>query len=445
MKIKLHTITQRVLMLALLLAVASSASAYDFMVDGIAYDFASTDSTAVQVVPISKTEYYTGDIVVPATVEHDGKSYNVTAIGMHAFVFCSGMTSIELPSSIKTIEPGAFMNCYGLTSIDLPEGLESIGNLAFVACENLEKVTIPSTVQDIGYMAFNMNTKLRNITIPEGVEVIEYMTFSSCHALKDVVLPQSLKAIGAQAFSNCKQFSMVVIPDAVVEIGNEAFSNCENVTEVTIGKGVKNIGSNAFNGCERMEVVKWNAVECDDHDGDFQSPFKSHGDTFAVEIGSGVQKIPAQLFNYAYELKSVDIPASVKEIGNNAFENCLSLSTIVSRNPDPNLISYGSDIESIFNGVKKEKCVVWVPAGSIDVYKATMPWSQFEDFREIVEGDIDCDGAITAADVMMQYNRVLNSDYSQPATCDVDGDGEVTAADITAIYNILLGNGSTED
>ena len=440
MKTKLHTITQRVLMLALLLAVASSASAYDFMVDGIAYDFASTDSTAVQVVPISKTEYYTGDIVVPATVEHDGKSYNVTAIGMHAFVFCSGMTSIELPTSIKTIEPGAFMNCYGLTSIDLPEGLESIGNLAFVACENLEKVTIPSTVQDIGYMAFNMNTKLRNITIPEGVEVIEYMTFSSCHALKDVVLPQSLKAIGTEAFGSCKQLTQVVIPDAVVEIGDKAFSNCENLTEITIGKGVKNISSNAFNDCARMEVVKWNALECEENEGDFQSPFKSHGKMFAAVIGNEVHKIPAQLFNYAVDLKSIDIPASVNEIGNNAFDNCLSLNTIVSRATDPSLISYGSDLESIFNGMNKEECVVWVPAGTIELYKATMPWSQFEDFREIVEGDIDCDGAVTAADVMMQYNRVLNSDYSQPATCDVDGDGSITSADVTTVYNILLGN-----
>lgn len=438
MKTTLHTTTQRVLMLALLLAATLTASAYDFMVDGIAYDIVGNDSTTAQVVPISKTEYYTGDIVVPATVEHDGKIYTVTSIGLRAFVFCSGMTSIQLPSSIKTIEPGAFMDCNGLTNIDLPEGLESIGNLAFVACENLETVTIPSTVQDIGYMAFSQNFKLRNVNIPEGIEIIKYMTFNECHVLKDVVLPQSLKAIGTKAFGCCKHFSQVVIPDSVIEIGDEAFSNCENLTEITIGKGVKNISSNAFNGCARMEVVKWNAVACQENEGDFQSPFK--GNMFAVVIGNEVQRIPAQLFNYAYELKSIDIPASVKEIGNNAFENCLSLSTIVSRNPDPNLISYGSDLESIFNGMNKEECVVWVPAGTIDAYKATMPWSQFEDFREIVEGDIDCDGVVTAADVMMQYNRVLNSDYSQPASCDVDGDGSITSADVTTVYNILLGN-----
>ena len=189
-----------------------------------------------------------------------------------------------------------------------------------------------------------------------------------------------------------------------------------------------------------MEVVKWNAEECEENEGDFQSPFKSHGKMFAVVIGNEVHKIPAQLFNYAVELKSIDIPASVKEIGNNAFDNCLSLSTIISRATDPSLISYGSDLESIFNGMNKEECVVWVPAGTVELYKATMPWSQFENFNEIVEGDIDCDGAVTAADAMMQYNRLLNNDYSSPATCDIDGDGSVTVADVTAIYNTILGN-----
>ncbi len=439
MKTTLHTITRRLLMLALLLA-AIPASAYDFMVDGIAYDFTDNDSTAVQVVPISKTEYYTGDIVVPATVVHNGKTHTVTAIGLRAFVFCSGMTSIQLPSTIKTIEPGAFLGCRGLTSIELPKGLVSIGNLAFVLCENLETVTIPSTVQDIGYMAFSQNFKLRDITIPEGIEIIRYMTFNDCYALKNVVLPQSLKAIGSEAFESCSQFTQIIIPDSVVEIGDKAFNDCVNVTEITIGKEVKNISSSAFNNCWRLEVVKWNAIECVLNEGDTQSPFKTNGRMFAVEIGNEVQKIPAQLFNYAIELKSIDIPTSVKEIGNNAFGYCLSLSTIISRNADPSLISYGDDLESIFNGMNKEECVVWVPAGTIELYKATMPWSQFQNFSEIVEGDIDCDGAVTAADAMMQYNRLLNNDYSSPATCDVNNDGSVNIADVTQVYNLILRN-----
>ena len=68
------------------------------------------------------------------------------------------------------------------------------------------------------------------------------------------------------------------------------------------------------------------------------------------------------------ELRSIDIPASVKEIGNNAFDNCLSLNTIVSRATDPSLISYGSDLESIFNGMNTAIMIAAVVGSSLFLY-----------------------------------------------------------------------------
>ena len=443
MKTTLHTNLKAAkffLLLVLLLIAVLPAHAYDFMVDSIAYNFNSNDSTTVSVAPISNTEYYKGDIVIPETVIYSGSSLTVTAIGQSAFTFCSEMTSIQLPGTIKKIEPGAFMNCYGLTTIDLPEDLESIGNLAFVACENLESVTIPTSVKDIGYMAFHLNFKLRNVTIPEGIEIIRYKTFNECYALKDVKLPQSLKYIQHEAFNECKELSTVVIPDSVVEIGDRAFNDCRNVTEVNIGKNVKHISSTAFANCEKIEVLKWNAQECDDFDENYTSPFMPYVTRVSLIIGNDVKRIPARAFRYSIPLKSIDIPASVKEIGNNAFDTCFCLNTIVSRILEPSLVTYGNDIESIFNGVDKDSCVVFVPAGTIEEYKAIMPWSAFTHFEEIVENDINCDMAVTSADVTMLYNQILNNDYSSPSTCDVNGDGEVTSADVTAIYNTILGN-----
>ena len=77
---------------------------------------------------------------------------------------------------------------------------------------------------------------------------------------------------------------------------------------------------------------------------------------------------------------------------------------------------------------------------SLDTVKREAGAIPAEIYDKVFEGDIDCDGAVTAADVMMQYNRLLNNDYSSPATCDIDGDGSVTVADVTAIYNTILGN-----
>ena len=59
---------------------------------------------------------------------------------------------------------------------------------------------------------------------------------------------------------------------------------------------------------------------------------------------------------------------------------------------------------------------------------------------DVIPGDVNGDGNVTAADVTALYGVLLNNDYSNVVNGDQNGDGEITAADITAIYNILLGN-----
>ena len=57
-----------------------------------------------------------------------------------------------------------------------------------------------------------------------------------------------------------------------------------------------------------------------------------------------------------------------------------------------------------------------------------------------VPGDVDGDGFVTAGDITLLYNIMLNNDYTGVVNADQDGDGNITAGDVTFIYNILLGN-----
>ena len=57
-----------------------------------------------------------------------------------------------------------------------------------------------------------------------------------------------------------------------------------------------------------------------------------------------------------------------------------------------------------------------------------------------IPGDVNGDGEVTAADVTLLYNILLNDNYEGAINPDQSGDGEVTSADITYIYNILLGS-----
>jgi hypothetical protein len=56
-----------------------------------------------------------------------------------------------------------------------------------------------------------------------------------------------------------------------------------------------------------------------------------------------------------------------------------------------------------------------------------------------VPGDVNGDGTVTAADVTMLYNILLNDDWNGVVNGDQNGDGSITAADVTAVYSILLG------
>ena len=81
----------------------------------------------------------------------------------------SGVTTIELPDSLKTIGYGAFMNCQGLKNMTIPSGVETIGEDAFLNCRSLETISIPASVTSIGKSAFGSCLNLQTIEY-EGTE-----------------------------------------------------------------------------------------------------------------------------------------------------------------------------------------------------------------------------------------------------------------------------------
>lgn len=86
------------------------ANAEDFTVDGIKYNVTSTENNTVEVVMKGEigSDFYEGDIVIPATVTNNDVTYSVTSIGNEAFALCSSLTSITLPSGVTSIGNSAF-------------------------------------------------------------------------------------------------------------------------------------------------------------------------------------------------------------------------------------------------------------------------------------------------------------------------------------------------
>ena len=119
-------------------------------------NFQSVGKGNLSVLDLSETKIVEGGIGYINSNSYPYAYYTKdNSLGTFAFVGCSGLTSLELPSGITSIEEEAFEGCSGLTSLALPSGVTSIDDDVFQGCSGLTSLAIPSGVTSIGYNAFS--------------------------------------------------------------------------------------------------------------------------------------------------------------------------------------------------------------------------------------------------------------------------------------------------
>ncbi len=192
----------------MLLPVMASAFTGYADIDGIRY-YIVTKGKIAEVSRKSIMRGYSGDIVIPSTIEYEGVVCDVTSIGENAFMNCDGLTSITIPNSVTTIGEFAFCGCYSIRSITIPNSVTSIGKSAFTFCKELQTVILSN-----------------------GLTTIEYDLFSDCVKLTSVTIPNSVTTIKIGAFQGCKKLVSIEIPNNVTSIGYMAFGDCPDLTDV---------------------------------------------------------------------------------------------------------------------------------------------------------------------------------------------------------------------
>lgn len=199
-----------------------------------------------------------GNLANGAVIDLGEATFATTEFPMD-FTRKTNLQEIALPRNIQTFTPstynsGAFYGCKNLTRITFPEGLTAIGQNCFRNCAKLESIELPSSVRTLDIYAFYGCKLLTSVVIPEGVEAIPRFLFDSCTALTDVTLPNSVTKIGASAFNGCS-LTTINFGQGVKTIENSAFQNCGELTEIILPDATETLGQNAFGDCPKLAKI----------------------------------------------------------------------------------------------------------------------------------------------------------------------------------------------
>lgn len=277
---------------------------------------------------------------------------SIVTIGSNAFQDCISLKSAQLPPNLTEISYQTFNRCKSLKTVNLPSGLLYIKENAFYNCESLEEITIPGGVQEVLSAAF-FNCGLKKVILQMGIISIEDGAFSNCQKLEEVVFPESMTTIGGFRNTGIKS---IVFPKNTIEIGKNAFMDCDSLRSVIIPEGITNINPYAFAYCDSLKTVSLPSTLKEIGEYAFQTTNLKE-----ITIPEGVEKIKQGTFYGCDSLEIARLPESLTEIINSddntgAFSRCTQLKTI---NLPANLTELGSYTFSMCENLSK----VTLPAG----------------------------------------------------------------------------------
>ena len=335
---------------------------------------------------------------------------SVTEIGDSAFESCSSLTSITIPGSVTTIGNNAFRTCTRLASFTIHNGVTTIGSMTFYDCTGLTSITIPNSVTTIGSMAFRECVQLQAIIIPSNVTTINNDIIKGCMSLKyikfsgltppsiysysnlsanmeDILVPQSAVSDYVTAFplwenrifadTHTHDYSVTELrysdqtgstpftqlSDTTLNASNVSKSNLKRVY---IGNNVTTVEQQTFYSSSSASILipEVNSLETISNQAFLSS--NVIGDLYLPNVTS----IGSNAFNNNRNMLSVTIGDKITLIGQQAFGNCEKLTSVTCLATTPPTLISGAFVNT-------NDCPIYVPAESVEAYKAASGWSAY--------------------------------------------------------------------
>lgn len=242
-----------------------------------------------------------GAIIIPNEVLHCGIRFTVVSIGNLAFECNAKITSIAMPSTIKSVGDCSFrilripmslpssLGKVGVSAftynifedLNLPSGLKEIDDDAFAyTTVKSEKAHVPASVIAMIKNPFNQS-KIREINVDannknyksmrgvlfskDGRKIIAYPRLKVDSVYE---IPQDVTTIGSVSFMNNQNLTKLVIPEKVTTIEDFNFTSCSGLKTIevrrtippTVGERALNVGNNCIIIVPKGCVKKYKAA-----------------------------------------------------------------------------------------------------------------------------------------------------------------------------------------
>lgn len=256
---------------------------------------------------------------------------SVTGIADYTFADCSNLSSVKLPSTIRSIGFEAFRGCRNIPSINV-ENVTMFCGLSFKDCSSLTSISFSNNLRYLGDSFVNCTSLSSPITLPSSLVLCP--SFTNCSSLPSVDMSAvyfdyAIVDGSVAGFSGCSSLTSIKLPPNTRKIRENCFEGCSSLTSLEIPETVETIEKGAFWGCSSLESITIpQKVSCYDEYGIIRCPFNFKGcnslkkitfncpsviwevDSVQVEevfLGENVQHISASSFIDKTHLNSLQV------------------------------------------------------------------------------------------------------------------------------------------
>ena len=314
----------------------------------------------------------------------------------------------------------AFQDITTLAYVVWPDSLKGIGDVAFLNTGLRGSLILPEGLKHIGGETFRGQKLLTgDLYIPSTVEYIGGGAFYECNFTNELILPERMVHLGPGAFWSCKYMSGTIrIPDGLDEVNN-SWEYTSIGGPVIVPQGVKKYNQilapiTSLHLPEGLEEIggAWNGWRTDGPSGSYRvkltkvnipSTVRIIGENAFANTGishitlpEGIEILESGIFANTYLQDTLVIPSSVKQIRHNAFGNCRMLTAVIlpagleGIQNDAFGGCYSLDYiqclgstppvieDNTFSGVEKNNFTVVVPEDAVETYKNADGWREFK-------------------------------------------------------------------